>query len=300
MLTLALHGGSCWIDPDTITTAQEALYRSALHKALTAGYAILEKGGAALDAVQVVVMLLEDNPLFNAGRGASFNYNQFHEMDAALMCGRSLRAGAVAGVRNVKNPIELARAIMDKTRNVLLVGEGAQQFAREQGIQFEEDAYFYNEDRYQELLKAKAQDGGCNTGKGTVGAVALDQYQNLAAATSTGGFANKNYGRVGDSPIIGSGTYANNKACAVSCTGEGEYFMQAVAAHDVYCLMEYKGLTLGEACQLVVQDKIKNAGGKGGLIAVDKSGRVELVFNCDVMFRAWKNERGEGSIAILP
>ena len=188
---------------------------------------------------------------------------------------------------------------MEKTDNVLLIRDGAEAFARDQGIIFEETSYFYNEDRYRELQKAKAADCHCNIGKGTVGAVALDSYGNLAAATSTGGFPNKKHGRVGDSPIIGSGTYANNNACAISCTGEGEYFMRAVAAYDVYCLMEYKGLSLREACRMVVMEKIKSAGGKGGLIGVDKAGKVEIVFNSDVLFRAWKNNRGEGKSGIF-
>lgn len=299
MFTIAIHGGSCWLDPATISSDQEKIYHAALNEALMAGYDLLQKGGAALDAVLTAVAVLEDNPLFNAGRGSSFNYHQYHEMDASIMCGSTLRAGAIAGVRNVRNPVVLARSVMDLSQNVFLIGDGAERFAREQGLRFEEDNYFYNEDRYRELLVAKEQAKACNTGKGTVGAVALDQHHNLAAATSTGGFANKNYGRVGDSPIIGSGTYANNQACAVSCTGEGEFFMRAVAAYDVYCLMEYKGLSLREACTHVVQEKIGSAGGKGGLIAVDRQGNAELVFNCDVMFRAWKNDRGAGHAAIL-
>lgn len=300
MYTLAIHGGSCWIDPSKISAEMEVIFHEALHDALSAGYTVLADGGTALDAVERAVVLLEDNPLFNAARGASFTHHEEHELDAAIMCGKTLKAGSVAGVRNIRNPIILARTVMDKTQNVLLIRDGAEAFAREQGIQFEESSYFYNEDRYQELKKAKQEDCTCNIGKGTVGAVALDSHGNLAAATSTGGFPNKKYGRVGDSPIIGSGTYANNQACAVSCTGEGEYFLRAVAAYDVYCLMEYKGLTLREACHIVVHQKIKHAGGKGGLIAVDRHGNAEMVVNCDVLFRAWKNHRGEGGIGIRP
>jgi L-asparaginase / beta-aspartyl-peptidase len=300
MFTLAIHGGSCWIDPADLSPELEKVYHASLSQALDVGYALLAAGGTALDAVEKSVMMLEDNPLFNAGRGSAFNYHQFHEMDAAIMCGHTGQAGAVAGVRNVKNPVRLARTVLDKTNNVLLTSEGAETFAREQGQRFEEDTYFYNEERYRELLAAKKRAESSNTGKGTVGAVALDQGGNLAAATSTGGFSNKKYGRVGDSPIIGSGTYANNQACAVSCTGDGEYFMRAVAAYDVFCLIEYKGLSLREACRQVIHEKIKKAGGQGGLIAVDRFGNAELVFNCGVMFRAWKNERGEGDIRILP
>jgi beta-aspartyl-peptidase (threonine type) len=300
MFTLAIHGGSCWTNPSDLTPELEKIYQSALTEALDIGYTVLAEGGSALDAVEKSVMTLEDNPLFNAGRGSAFNYHQFHEMDAAIMCGRTGKAGAIAGVRNIRNPVVLARTVLAKTNNVLLTGEGAETFAREQGQRFEEDTYFYNEGRYRELLLAKQHAEKGNTGKGTVGAVALDQAGNLAAATSTGGFPNKKYGRVGDSPIIGSGTYANNQACAVSCTGDGEYFMRAVAAYDIFCLIEYKGLSLREACQVVVQDKIGQAGGQGGLIAVDRFGNAELVFNCGVMFRAWKNERGEGAMGILP
>ena len=300
MFTIAIHGGSCWLDPTELTPETQKMYHSALNEALDVGYDLLAKGGTALDAVEKSVMTLEDNPLFNAGRGSAFNSNQKHEMDAAIMCGHSLRAGSVAGVHNVRNPIALARTVLDKTNNVLYTGLGAETFGREQGIVFEEDTYFFTADRYHELMKVKQQRPADNVGKGTVGAVALDQAGNLAAATSTGGFPNKKYGRVGDSPIIGSGTYANNRACAVSCTGDGEYFMRAVAAYDVFCLIDYKGLSLREACRLVVQDKIGKAGGQGGLIAVDKFGNAELVFNCGVMFRAWKNERGEGEAGILP
>ena len=300
MFTIAIHGGSCWLDPSELTPDIQEIYYSAMNDALAVGHDWLANGGSALDAVEKSVMTLEDNPLFNAGRGSAFNYHQFHEMDAAIMCGRTGKAGAIAGVRNIRNPVVLARTVLAKTNNVLLTGEGAETFAREQGQRFEEDTYFYNEDRYRELLIAKQLAEKGNTGKGTVGAVALDQAGNLAAATSTGGFSNKKYGRVGDSPIIGSGTYANNQACAVSCTGDGEYFMRAVAAYDIFCLIEYKGLSLREACQVVVQDKIGQAGGQGGLIAVDRFGNAELVFNCGVMFRAWKNERGEGAMGILP
>ncbi len=298
--TLAIHGGSCWIAPAEITPEREKIFYAALDEALTTGFDLLVRGGTALDAAQTAVMYLEDNPLFNAGRGSAFNYNQFHEMDAAIMCGQRGRAGAVANVRNVRNPVALARMVLDKTNNVLLTGQGAEAFGREHNLRFEEDAYFYTEERFQELQRTKRQAPACNTGKGTVGAVALDMFGNMAAATSTGGFPNKNYGRIGDSPIIGSGTYANNRACAVSCTGDGEYFMQAVAAYDVYCLMEYKGLSLREACELVVLDKINNAGGKGGMIAVDTQGNAALVFNCDVMFRASKDARGECQMGILP
>jgi beta-aspartyl-peptidase (threonine type) len=299
MFTIAIHGGSCWIDPSEVSSDMEQVFHEALNEALTAGYDILAKGDTALAAVERAVVVLEDNPLFNAARGASFTHNEEHELDAAIMCGKTLKAGSVAGVRNIRNPIVLAKTVMEKTQNVLLIRDGAEAFAREQGIQFEENSYFYNEDRYRELQKAKQADCNCNVGKGTVGAVALDSHGNLAAATSTGGFPNKKYGRVGDSPIIGSGTYANNQACAISCTGEGEYFLRAVAAYDVYCLMEYKGLSLREACELVVQEKIKNTGGKGGLIAVDCHGNAEMVVNCDVLFRAWKNHRGEGSVGIF-
>ncbi|WP_247232082.1 isoaspartyl peptidase/L-asparaginase family protein [Telluribacter sp. SYSU D00476] len=299
MFTIAIHGGACSVTRSELTEEKEKQYREGLEEALTAGYNVLARGGSALDAVEQAVKSMEDNPLFNAGRGANLTSEEKVEMDAAIMCGKTLKAGAVANVRNIRNPIALARAILEKTENVLLDKDGAMAFARDHGIPFEPDEYFVTEHRFQMLQEAKEEEESNNVGKGTVGAVALDQEGNLAVATSTGGIANKKYGRVGDSPIIGGGTYANNRACAISCTGDGEYIMRAVAAHDVFCLMDYKGLSLREACEIVMKEKVKELGGGAGLIAIDRSGQVELVFNCESMLRAWRNERGEGEIAIL-
>ncbi|KAA6439797.1 isoaspartyl peptidase/L-asparaginase [Dyadobacter flavalbus] len=297
MFTIAIHGGAGSATHANTSAQQEADYLKGLDEALHAGYEILAKGGTALDAVERSVMALEDIPLFNAGRGAVFTSDEKHEMDAAVMCGKTLRAGAVSAISNIKNPVQLARTVMDKSENVLLTGIGAIEFARKHQLPFEDDTYYFTEKRKQELLQAKEQSSELNTGKGTVGAVALDTSGNLAVATSTGGLTNKKYGRVGDSPIIGSGTYANNQTCAVSCTGDGEYLMRLVAAYDISCYMEYRQLGLQEACMALI-DKLTALGGEGGLIAMDKHGHVQLVFNCESMLRAWKNHHGEGETKI--
>ncbi|QJW89603.1 isoaspartyl peptidase/L-asparaginase [Spirosoma taeanense] len=305
MYVIAIHGGSGTINRSEITSEQEEAYRQALGDALDAGYTVLARGGSALDAVEQAVRSLEDNELFNAGKGAVFSANGKHEMDASIMCGRSLKAGAVAGVTNIRNPISLARTVMEHSDNVFLLGSGAEDFAREHKLAREPDAYFYTALRAQQLKEAQAANktqldhSARNTGKGTVGAVALDKDGNLASATSTGGLTNKKYGRVGDTPIIGAGTYASNQTCAVSCTGYGEFFIRAVVAYDIACLMEYKGLSLKAACDYVVQDKLKKMGGEGGLIAVDGAGNVELPFNSEGMYRAWRNAAGEGEVTIF-
>ncbi|ADB40142.1 isoaspartyl peptidase/L-asparaginase family protein [Spirosoma linguale] len=305
MYTIAIHGGSGTINRDEITPEQENAFRRGLEAALDAGYTILNRGGSALDAVEQAVRSLEENELFNAGRGAVFAASGKHEMDASIMCGQSLKAGAVAGVTNIRNPISLARAVMEQSENVFLLASGAEDFAREHKLTFEPDEYFFTELRSQQLKEAQEANktqldhSKRNTGKGTVGAVALDQDGNLASATSTGGLTNKKYGRVGDTPVIGAGTYANNQTCAVSCTGYGEFFIRSVVAHDISCLMEYKGLSLKKACAYVVQDKLKTMGGEGGLIAVDRAGNVELPFNSEGMYRGWRNDVGEGEIAIF-
>jgi beta-aspartyl-peptidase (threonine type) len=305
MYTIAIHGGSGTINRTEITSEQEKAFRQGLEAALDAGYTILNRGGAALDAVEQAVRSLEENELFNAGKGSVFSASGKHEMDASIMCGQSLKAGAVAGVTNIRNPISLARAVMEQSDNVFLIGTGAEDFAREQKLTFEPDDYFFTELRARQLKEAQAANktqldhSKRNTGKGTVGAVALDKNGNLAAATSTGGLTNKKYGRVGDTPVIGAGTYASNETCAVSCTGYGEFFIRAVVAYDISCLMTYKGLSLKEACAYVVQDKLKNMGGEGGLIAVDREGNVELPFNSEGMYRGWRNEAGEGEVSIF-
>ncbi|WP_031526497.1 isoaspartyl peptidase/L-asparaginase family protein [Dyadobacter crusticola] len=297
MFTIAIHGGAGSLTRKTTTPEQETDYQKGLDKALEAGYRVLANGGNALDAVEMAVRELEDHPLFNAGRGSVFTAEGTHEADAATMCGRTRRAGAVAGISNIRNPISLARKVMDESENVLLVAKGAMDFARVHDLAFEENTYFDTDHRREQLAEEQKKEEGRNTGKGTVGAVALDAAGNLAVATSTGGITNKKFGRVGDSPVIGGGTYANNQTCAVSCTGDGEFFIRLVSAYDVAAMVEYKGASLHEACNTQME-KLTGLGGEGGLIAVDTKGNVELVFNCESMLRAWKNDRGEGSTRI--
>ncbi len=307
---LAIHGGAGTILRSSMSAEKEKLYTDALHLALQAGYTVLEKKGSALDAVEAAILSLEDCPLFNAGKGAVFNNNGKHEMDASIMNGKDLSAGAVSLIKNVRNPISLSRAVMEKSEHVFLCGQGAEDFARSLNLRFENDDYFADDFRYQQWQKAKESDGtfldhNVKTGEpandkkfGTVGAVALDVNGNLAAGTSTGGMTNKKFGRVGDSPIIGAGTYANNNTCAISCTGHGELFIRSVVAYDISALMEYKGLSLRNACQEVVLKKLVAIGGEGGLIAIDKHGNIELPFNSEGMYRAMKSSSGKDLVAI--
>ncbi len=294
MIRLAIHGGAGTILRSSMTAELQQQYEQGLQDALQAGYSVLQGGGSAVDAVQAAVVSLEDFPLFNAGRGSVFNNAGGHEMDASIMDGKNIDAGAVSGISHVKNPVLLARTIMDKSEHVLLCGQGAEQFAKQQGLQFEDDAYFYVQHRYEQWQQALKEDSislDHNDKKfGTVGAVALDANGNLAAATSTGGMTNKKFGRMGDSPIIGAGTYANNNTCAISCTGHGELFIRAVVAYDISCLMEYKGLSLREACDVVVHDKLVKIQGEGGLVALDKHGNIELPFNSEGMYRGYATE----------
>lgn len=294
---IAIHGGAGTILRSLMTPEKEALYIKGLHEAITAGNAVLEKGGSSLDAVETAVMWLEDFPLFNAGKGAVFTNKGTHEMDASIMDGLTLEAGAVSGISNVQNPVQLARVIKEKSGHVFLSGPEAETFAKQMGLPFQPDTYFYEEGRYKQWQEVKDSDGyqldhTVNSGEGkkfgTVGAVALDKQGNLAAATSTGGMTNKRFGRIGDTPMIGAGTYANNNTCAISCTGHGEYFIRAVVAYDISCLMEYKGMSLKEACDFVVKDKLVKFGGEGGLVAIDAQGNIELPFNSEGMYRAWK------------
>lgn len=305
--TIAIHGGAGTISKKSMTPEKEAAYLKALNEAIDAGYRILEKNGDALDAVKAAVIELENNILFNAGRGSVFTNAGTHEMDASIMDGRDLSAGAVAAVKNIRNPIDLAYTVMKKSEHVFLIGNGAEEFARQNGIAFETDEYFYSEFRYKQLQKAKREnataldhDININDEKkfGTVGAVACDADGNLAAATSTGGMTNKQWGRVGDSPIIGAGTYANNKTCAISCTGHGEPFIRAVTAYDVSCLMEYKGLSLEEAMNIVVNDKLMKVDGDGGMIGVDAKGNAALIFNSEGMYRGMKSSDGITTVEI--
>jgi len=288
--SLAIHGGAGTILRSAMSEEKEAAYRQALEQAITEGEAILSQGGSAVEAVEKAVQLLEDCDLFNAGRGAVFTHEGTHELDASIMCGHSLNAGAVAMVSGIKNPVSLARAIMDHSPYVFLCGAGAEQFAEEQQIERAPAEYFYSALRFQQLEEAREKQRvqlDHSDKFGTVGAVALDEAGNLAAATSTGGLTNKQYGRVGDSPIIGAGTYANNNTCAVSCTGFGEYFIRGVAAYDVSCLMAYGKQSLQEASQRVIHQHQAALGGDGGLIAVDCLGNIALPFNSVGMYRGW-------------
>jgi beta-aspartyl-peptidase (threonine type) len=315
--TIAIHGGAGTISKKSMTPEKEAAYLKALNDAMAAGYAMLEKDGDALEAVKAAVIELENNILFNAGKGSVFTNTGTHEMDASIMDGRDLSAGAVAAVKNIRNPVELAYAVMKKSEHVFLIGSGAEEFAKQNGIAFEPDDYFYSEFRYKQLQKAKrsnetALDHDININDpssakapddkerkfGTVGAVACDAKGNLAAATSTGGMTNKQFGRVGDSPIIGAGIYANNKTCAISCTGHGEPFIRAVTAYDVSCLMEYKGLTLEEAMNFVVNDKLMKIDGDGGMIGVDDKGNAALIFNSEGMYRGMRSSDGSMAVEI--
>lgn len=310
-ISLAIHGGAGTILKEDMTPELEQAYREGLQQALDAGYAVLENGGTAVTAVKAAVMYLEDNDLFNAGKGAVFTKKGVHELDAAIMDGSNLAAGAVAGVRNIRNPIELAEDVMLHSGHVFLSGKGANDFAIRQGIKLEPDEYFFSEYRYQQWREIRDSDlyqldhksdklvGLMKDKKfGTVGAVACDNEGNLAAATSTGGMTNKRYGRIGDSPLIGAGTYANNKTCAISCTGHGEIFIRAVAAYDVSCLMEYKNMSLANACDEVVMKKLPAMQGDGGLIGIDSQGNIALVFNSAGMYRGAKSSDGTNHISI--
>lgn len=295
--SIAIHGGAGTITRALMTPEKELAYTAGLDAALACGEAILKAGGTALDAVQAAVVDLENNHLFNAGRGSVFTNKGTHEMDAALMCGATLNAGAVAGIHSVKNPIALCRTVMDKSGHVFLAGQQAVDFAKLQGIELKDEAYFKDDFRYNQWLEVKDQevyqlDHSGDKKFGTVGAVALDSHGNLAAATSTGGMTNKRWGRIGDSPVIGAGTYANNNSVAISCTGHGEYFIRAVVAYDIACLMEYAGMTLEQACEKVVMDKLVKMGGEGGLIAIDNRGNICLPFNSEGMYRGLATESG--------
>ena len=299
---IAIHGGAGTILRSALTDEKERAYRAGLQEALEAGMSILSRGGKSLDAVQAAVESLENCPLFNAGKGSVFTNDGRHEMDASIMEGSTLRAGAVAGVHQIKNPVALARAIMDQTEHVMLSGAGAEEFANRAGIKTENDEYFFNQFRFDQLKEVQDSEktilDHSDKKFGTVGAVALDMEGHLSAATSTGGMTNKRYGRVGDSPVIGAGTYANDLTCAVSCTGHGEFFLRAVVAYDVSCLIEYKGYSLKQACEKVVLDKLLKIGGEGGLIAINTLGEVELVFNSEGMYRGFADNLGNGLISI--
>lgn len=310
---IVIHGGAGTILKKNMSPELEAQYKSKLEEAVKVGYAILKNGGSSLDAVEKTINVLEDSPLFNAGKGAVFTNQGKNELDASIMDGKTLNAGAVAGVTTVKNPISLARAVMEESEHVLLAREGAEFFAKENGIEVVNPAYFYTENRYQSLLKAqekeKAESGHSGSTSfydpfikdnkfGTVGCVALDKNGNLASGTSTGGMTNKKWGRIGDTPIIGAGTYANNKTCGVSSTGWGEFFIRNLVAYDISALMEYKGLSLENAAKEVIQKKLTKLGGDGGIVAMDKDGNITMEFNTAGMYRASINTKGELAIGI--
>ena len=309
--SLVIHGGAGTILKHDMTPDLEQAYIKALDEALNAGYAVLEKDGTASHAVKAALVVLEDNLLFNAGRGSVFTKKGVQEMDAAIMNGQTLEAGAVANVRNIRNPIELAEEVMNNSNHVFLSGKGANDFAIKQGIKLEPDEYFFSQFRYDQWKEMRDSDNYSldhthqgleelmkDKKFGTVGAAACDTFGNIAAATSTGGMTNKKYGRIGDSPLIGSGTYANNKTCAISCTGHGEIFIRAVAAYDVSCLMEYKGMSLQQAMNEVVHVKLVHMQGEGGMIGVDAQGNTAMLFNSAGMYRAMKKSNGESSIGI--
>lgn len=303
---IVIHGGAGTIKKSLMSSDMEEKYLKALNEALDMGEGILKNGGTSLDAVEATIRILEDNPLFNAGKGAVFTHEGQHELDASVMTGHDQKAGAVAGVTTVKNPISLARTVLEKSEHVMLAGEGAEKFAAMHSLERVENSYFSTETRWKSLQRViqvdknkteLSESDSQGDGKGTVGCVALDVYGNLTAGTSTGGMTNKKFNRIGDSPVIGAGTYADNNTCAVSCTGHGEFFIRYTVARDIAALMEYKGVTLKEACDAIVHDKLVKKGGEGGLIAIDKHGHIEMPFNSEGMYRGWaKNGQREVKI----
>jgi len=309
---IAIHGGAGTILRKNMTAEKENDIRDKLTESLCAGHDVLESGGTAIDAVQAAVVVMEDSPLFNAGKGAVFTHEGGHEQDACLMDGVTRNVGAVAGVRKIANPILLARLVLDKSSHVLLSGDGAERFAVANGMTLVEDqGYFYTEHRWQQLQKSIAREkkqasehtqldhSDDQDRIGTVGAVALDRHGNLAAATSTGGMTNKRYGRIGDTPVIGAGTYADNNTCAVSATGVGEHIMRGVISYDIVALMEYKGLTLVEGAEVVVMDKLAAIGGSGGVVAIDAQGNIAMPFNSPGMYRGWMRADGMSEVKIF-
>lgn len=295
-VALVIHGGAGNIYKKNIPDSLETLYKQKMNEALNAGIEILHNGGTSLEAVKAAINIMEDSPLFNAGKGAVFTSEKTNELDASIMDGATLNAGAVAGVKHIKNPINAAIEVMQHSPHVMMTGEGAESFAKSQGIELVDAAYFFTEKRYNQLLKIQEVDsskqGRSNLKNdyykfGTVGAVGLDKYGNIVAGTSTGGMTNKKFGRVGDAPIIGAGTYANNKTCGISATGHGEYFIRAVVAHDISAIMEYKDLGIQEAADLVIHEKLVDLGGEGGVIGLDAKGNIMMSFNSNGMFRGY-------------
>lgn len=301
-VALVIHGGAGSIRKGKLTAEQEAAYHKSLETALNTGFDVLLHGGKSVDAVIAAISVLEDSPLFNAGKGAVFTHDGRNELDASIMTGEDLRAGAVAGVTRVKNPIKAAFAVMTASGHVMLAGEGADKFAAQRGLDMVDPSYFVDSARYQQFLRQKKASSGGDGASitrhedkkfGTVGAVALDQSGNIAAGTSTGGMSDKRFGRIGDSPIIGAGTYANNKTCGISSTGWGEYFIRLVVAHDISALMAYGKLSLQEAADSVVMKKLPRMGGDGGVIGLDNKGNITMTFNTDGMFRGYIRSKGD-------
>ncbi|WP_229248690.1 isoaspartyl peptidase/L-asparaginase family protein [Dyadobacter sandarakinus] len=326
-ITLVIHGGAGTITRANMTPEKEKAYREGMQLALHKGYDVLKKGGTSVQAVEAAIRVMEDSPLFNAGKGAVFTHEGKNELDASVMEGQSLKAGSIAGVTTIRNPISAAIAVMEKSPHVMMAGRGAEEFAREKGLEIVDPSYFYTESRYKALQRAREEEkteldhnakdekalkkgpkSGMNApenlifdeGKkyGTVGCVALDRFGNLAAGTSTGGMTNKRYGRIGDAPVIGAGTYANNNTCAVSATGHGEYFIRSVVAYDISALMEYKGMTLDEAAREVVMKKLVERGGEGGVIALDRQGNISMPFNSEGMYRGYIKSDEKSEILI--
>ena len=291
---LVLHGGAGNMNFERFPEEAQNRYKSALDSALQLGLDVLKEGGASIDAVETVIRFMEDNPMFNAGKGAVFTHEGKNELDASIMTGQDLNAGAVAGVTDIRHPISAARAVMEKSEHVMMAGHGASVFAREVGLEIVDPSYFFTQSRYDALQRAIAREE-----HGTVGCVALDQAGNLCAGTSTGGMTNKKYGRIGDSPIIGAGTYANNATCGVSGTGHGEYFIRWTVAHQISVLMEYKGYSVEQAADEVINKTLVEVGGEGGVICLDRFGRPAMVTNTNGMFRAYGNSEGEHLVAIF-
>lgn len=292
---IAIHGGAGTITPETISKEKQKQYKEKLAEALSVGVDILENGGTAMDAVEATINIMEDCPLFNAGKGAVLTHDGIVELDASFMDGKTMNAGAVAGVRRIKNPISAARKVMTESPHVLLAGEGAVKFAESQNLDIVDNEYFITERRKKSLQKIREKENK----HGTVGCVALDKSGNLAAGTSTGGRSNKKFGRIGDSPIIGAGTYANNRTCAISCTGHGEFFIRYVVAYDISALMEYQNMSLDSAAHHVIMEKLQNVDGKGGIIGVDAKGNIAMVFNTPGMFRAYANSTGKKEVLMF-
>lgn len=308
---MVIHGGAGTIVRENMTPELEGQYRAKLTEAITAGYDVLAGGGTSLDAVETAIRIMEDSPLFNAGKGAVFTSEGTNELDSSIMDGSTLQAGAVAGVKRVRHPISLARLVMEESPHVMMAGAGAETFGEQRGVEMVPADYFYTERRWQQLEAARERQSEATrtdstsgdeltdaTKFGTVGAVALDQHGNLAAGTSTGGMTNKKFGRIGDSPVIGAGTYANNESCAVSATGHGEYFIRNVVAYDICARMLYGAVSLDEAANAVIMEKLVERGGDGGVIAMDRQGNIAAVFNTPGMYRAWVGPDGAVTVEI--